>query len=142
MIKVFTTQEPEYRQALALRYEVLRKPLGLEFTTTELQKDVPDIHLGLFENNTMIACLSLTFESTKAKMRQVAVLPDFQGKGFGKQLAIFAEVYATEKHIQCIYCNARKTAVPFYKSIGYEIVGKEFEEVGIPHYKMQKRLGP
>jgi predicted GNAT family N-acyltransferase len=36
--------------------------------------------------------------------------------------------------------HARETAVPFYLKLGYEVVGGQFEEVGIPHFKMEKKL--
>jgi predicted GNAT family N-acyltransferase len=36
--------------------------------------------------------------------------------------------------------HARKTAVPFYERIGYQVAGEEFLEVGIPHYEMRKLL--
>ena len=32
-------------------------------------------------------------------------------------------------------------AVPFYLRLGYEIVGDQFEEVTIPHFKMKKAAG-
>ena len=36
--------------------------------------------------------------------------------------------------------HARETAVPFYERLGYATVGARFEEVTIPHFKMEKRL--
>jgi predicted GNAT family N-acyltransferase len=45
-----------------------------------------------------------------------------------------------EKGVKLMHCNARKTAVPFYLQLGFETVGEEFEEVGIPHFRMQKTI--
>jgi predicted GNAT family N-acyltransferase len=39
-----------------------------------------------------------------------------------------------------IELHARANAVNFYAKYAYRIVGDEFEEVGIPHFKMIKRL--
>jgi predicted GNAT family N-acyltransferase len=36
--------------------------------------------------------------------------------------------------------HARETAVPFYNALGYNSVGAQFEEVGIPHFRMEKAL--
>jgi predicted GNAT family N-acyltransferase len=36
--------------------------------------------------------------------------------------------------------HARKTATGFYEKLGYKIVGKEFTELNIPHYNMEKPL--
>lgn len=34
--------------------------------------------------------------------------------------------------------HARDSALDFYLSLGYSIVGDPFEEVGIPHHRMEK----
>jgi len=127
--------------ALALRTEVLRKPLGLEFTVAELNKDKEDIHFGLFEGDKIIACLTLTkADNRRMKMRQVAVDFAAQGKGLGSKLSKAAEEFAKEKGYRIMFCNARKVAVPFYEKLGYKIVSDEFTEVNIPHYTMEKQL--
>ncbi|MES2619651.1 MAG: GNAT family N-acetyltransferase [Bacteroidota bacterium] len=140
-IKKFGFESKEYAQALALRTEVLRKPLGLEFTAAELNKDRKDIHFGLFEGDVILACLTLTkADNSRMKMRQVAVNFDAQGKGLGSKLSKAAEAFAKESGFQIMFCNARKVAVPFYEKLGYKIVSDEFTEVNIPHYTMQKQL--
>jgi predicted GNAT family N-acyltransferase len=140
-VKIFNQGSKEYNQALQLRTEVLRKPLGLEFTPAELKKDEEDVHFGLFENGEIIACLTLTeTDNRRVKMRQVAVTSTLQGKGFGKELSLAAEKYCQEKGFEVIFCHARKTAVPFYQKLGYKITSAEFQEVSVPHYVMEKSL--
>jgi predicted GNAT family N-acyltransferase len=36
--------------------------------------------------------------------------------------------------------HARKSAIGFYRKLGYAAVGKEFIEVTVPHQKMIKKL--
>ncbi len=140
-IKTFTYQSPEYVQALKLRDKILRKPLGLQFTKAELQKDEHDIHFGLFEDEKIVACLTLTrTENGRMKMRQVAVDDNTQGKGLGSQLSLAAEKYAAKNGFAIMFCHARKAASVFYLKLGYKIVGDEFTEVNIPHYLMEKKL--
>lgn len=140
-IKTFAYQSPEYYQALKLRYKVLRQPLGLQFTEAELQKDEHDIHFGLFEEEHIVACLTLTkTENGRMKMRQVAVDNTLQGKGFGAELSLAAEAFALTNGYVVMFCHARKVAAPFYLKLGYQIVGDEFTEVGIAHYVMEKEL--
>ncbi len=141
-IHFFGTQHPFYAKALALRYAVLRKPLGLEFTDAELKKDEADTHVALIaEQEEVKACLTLTFDSPgSVKVRQVAVSEKEQGKGLGRKLSVAAEQYVLDKGVKLMHCNARKTAVPFYLRLGFETVGEEFEEVGIPHFRMQKTI--
>lgn len=141
IVKQFKKPSPEYLQALALRTEVLRKPLGLEFTPAELKKDETDTHFGLFAADKIIACLTLTVaDKQRVKMRQVAVDNSVQGKGYGKMLSAAAEEFALNNGFEFMFCHARKTAVGFYESMGYKITGDEFTEVNIPHFTMQKQL--
>lgn len=140
-IRTFAYGTEEYNKALALRDKELRKPLGMQFTEAELKKDEQDVHMGLFKDEHVQACLTLTDTGEgKLKVRQVATDSAQQGKGLGRQLAEAAEQYAREKGYTLLYCNARKTAAPFYEKLGFKIVSDEFTEVGIPHYVMEKAL--
>ena len=140
-IKIFDFHSQEYTKALNLRDRVLRQPLGLEFTTEELKKDEYDTHFGLFKDDIIQACLILTKnENGRMKMRQVAVDERLQGNGLGKELSLAAEKYAWQQGFNIMFCNARKTAVPFYQKLGYHVVGSEFIEVNIPHYLMEKDI--
>lgn len=140
-IRTFTEGSEDYKKALALRYAELRKPLGMQFTEAELKKDVQDVHMGLFDNDNILACLTLTDTGNGTlKVRQVATDGAQQGKGLGRQLAEAAEQYALEKGYTLLHCNARKTAAPFYQKLGFKIVSDEFTEVGIPHYVMEKNI--
>jgi predicted GNAT family N-acyltransferase len=133
---------PEYEESVALRYEVLRKPLGLEFSVEQLAAEWSDTHLaGFDENAKIVAILILTPAGDhQIKMRQVAIDPTLQSKGLGAQLVKASEVLAQKNHFQRMVLHARETAVPFYLKLGYEVVGGQFEEVGIPHFKMEKKL--
>lgn len=140
-VQTFNYNSAEYQKALELRYRVLRKPLNLEFTEVELNKDKEDLHFGLFDGENILACLTLTKgEEGRMKMRQVAVDDACQGKGLGRELSKAAEKYAKEIGFSIMFCNARKVAVPFYDKMGYRIVSDEFIEVNIPHYTMEKQL--
>ena len=140
-IKIFRQSDPEYLLSLILRYKILRIPLGLTFTKADLAHDTNDVHIGAFEGDTLIASLILTDSGDQSiQMRQVAVDEPYQGQGIGKELALFSEEYAKDKGFNLIYCHARAVAVPFYLRLGYDMVGDEFVEVGIPHLHMEKSL--
>jgi len=131
----------EYGSEVQLRYENLRKPLGLEFSREELDKEQDFFHFGAFDGAELIGCLVLVpLSQTEINMRQVAVIPDRQGQGIGKRLVQAAEEYAREKGFEWMKLHARETAVPFYLSLGYEIYSDPFFEVTIPHRSMRKRL--
>lgn len=130
-----------YNQLVALRYEILRKPLNLQFTQEQLDAESDYYHLAYYFNDNLIACLILVPESGgKMKMKQVVVDARYQGKGYGAKLVFAAEQLAVAYGYNNIYCHARDTAVPFYLKLNYNKVGEMFEEVTIPHWEMEKDL--
>ncbi len=131
----------EYRQMLALRYEILRKPLGLQFTPEELQHEENDILIAAFEEEKMLGCCFLTaIDNQQVKLRQLAVQNNLQGKGIGASLMNFAENIARDRGFRTIQLNARKVALEFFEKQGYKVDGDEFIQLGIPHYLMKKKL--
>ncbi len=124
-----------------LRYNMLRKPLGLAFDQQELEQECNDILLGCFDDGKLEGCCLLTQSGPKAvRLRQMAVISGLQGKGIGKALIQFAENIARDRGFNTICMHARKSAMGFYEKLGYEKNGDEFTEVTIPHYKMEKKL--
>jgi len=73
-------------------------------------------------------------------MRQVAVRHDLQGKGIGRALVRESERLAIDRGFTVMTLNARLSALPFYERLGYTTVGPEFQEVTIPHRRMEKRM--
>lgn len=142
IIKTIVYNSPEQLESLNLRYDVLRKPLGLKFASEKLKEEASEIHIAAFKNLEIIGILLLkTYENSKTvKMRQVAVKADLQSKGTGKKLVEFAEKWARQNNFSKIELHARLTAKDFYLKNNYEISGDEFEEVGIPHIKMFKNM--
>ena len=131
----------EYDQMVELRLEILRKPLGLRFPSEELQQEKEDILLGAFDEEHLLACCLLTRQDAETcRLRQMAVVNSLQGRGLGASLLHFAENVAKDRGYRMLAMHARKTAVGFYEKQGYRLEGPEFEEVTIPHLRMQKML--
>jgi predicted GNAT family N-acyltransferase len=131
----------EYQQMVKLRYDILRQPLGLSFTTDELAREKEDILIGAFDEDEMLACCMLTRADQKSlRLRQMAVQNNQQGKGIGASMMNFAEILARDKGFKKLIMHARETAVGFYEKLGYKVVGDKFIEVTIPHYIMEKSL--
>ena len=131
----------EQLASIELRRRVLRRPLGLDFTAEQLAAEDFEFHLVGVLDSVVVACLVLTpLEGGRIKMRQVAVEPSLQGRGFGAELVRFSEVVARQRGFSRMVLNARDRAVPFYLKLGYEIEGEPFVEVTIPHRRMVKGL--
>ncbi len=130
-----------YWHAVDLRYAVLREPLGLNFTREQLLAEDKDIHIVYHTDAMVIATLMLTpLDGGHIKMRQVAVDEQYQGAGIGAKIVEYSEAYALDHGFHTMELSARKNAVSFYQKQGYNIVGDEYMEVTIPHYKMEKDL--
>jgi N-acetylglutamate synthase-like GNAT family acetyltransferase len=143
-LKIIQHGSTAYNQMVRLRLEVLRLPLGLVFTDTELEKEKDDILIGAFEKGAITGCCVLTrYDKDVIQLRQMAVKKDIQAKGIGKKILEYAEKTALAHGYSTLMMHARNTALGFYQKCGYEIKGNEFIEVTIPHHHMEKRLtGP
>lgn len=140
-LKIIDHNSKEYKKMIDLRRQILRKPLGLEFSEEELAREKEDMLIAAFEDDQMLGCCLLTeVEPDKVRLRQMAVLPGLQGKGIGRVLMQFAENIARDRCYKKITMHARKSAVGFYEKLGYKVTGEEFEEVTIPHHVMEKDL--
>jgi Acetyltransferases len=140
-LKIIDHGSKEYQQMVALRNEILRRPLGLSFSPEELEKEKNEILIGAFEEDKMLGCCMLVSEEPgTVRLRQMAVLNNLQGKGIGRALMQFAENIARDRGYKKITMHARKTAIGFYEKLGYKVKGDQFEEVTIPHFLMEKML--
>jgi GNAT superfamily N-acetyltransferase len=140
-LKIIDHGSREYRQMIDLRYEILRKPLGLSFTEEELDREKNDVLIGAFDEERLLACCLLTrMDPVTCKLRQMAVHNSQQGKGIGATMMNFAENVARDRGFKVMAMHARKTATGFYEKLGYRVEGDEFMEVTIPHYLMKKKL--
>ncbi len=128
----------KYIQSLALRHEVLRKPLGMIFDPAIFPEEKGDIHLVANHGDWLVGCMILTEAGNDLKMRQVAVANKYRRNKVGARMVALAEVKAIEMGKQKMVLHARDSALDFYLSLGYYIVGDQFEEVGIPHHRMEK----
>ncbi|HEV7424207.1 MAG TPA: GNAT family N-acetyltransferase [Candidatus Paceibacterota bacterium] len=140
-LKIIDHGTPEYQQMVRLRNDMLRKPLGLKFEMDELEKEKQDVLMGAFEDGKILGCCLLTrVDERTVRLRQMAVPNSLQGKGIGRALMIFAENIARDMGYRILIMHARKTALGFYKKLGYNAKGEEFVEVTIPHFIMEKKL--
>jgi predicted GNAT family N-acyltransferase len=131
----------EQKESIELRRKILRFPIGLDFNAEDLESENTQFHFAAFLDAKLVAVLIMVkYGQSVVKMRQVAVDDHLQGKGIGKALVLYSENWAIANQLSQIQLHARSNAVPFYKSMQYEIIGDQFLEVGIPHFKMQKML--
>ena len=130
-----------------IRQLVLRP--GKSLDTCHFEGDFLDstMHFGIFVANNIVGILSLFSannsifeEKFQMQIRGMAILDNFQNKGYGALLVNQAEKMAGENNCTLIWFNAREKAVPFYKKLGYLTVGNMFEIATVgPHFVMYKK---
>ena len=141
-ISYITAKAPEYNDVWQLREEVLRKPLGLSLKDGDQSMDTDDVIFIAKEADKVVGCLMLhSISTTIVKFRQMAVAPEYQGKGIGKMIVNAAEKFVAEQEYATITLHARQVVMGFYESLGYNTTSSVFTEVGIPHVIMKKSLG-
>jgi len=133
----------DYRRILELRDTVLRKPLGLTLASEDLEAERGQLHFGLFcEDGTLLgSVIAVSLDSEHARLRQMAVAPEYSGKGHGATILREIESELGRRGFRHITLHARAAVARFYEKSGYAVTGPEFEEVSIPHLPMSKTIG-
>ena len=131
-----------YHQSMKLRETVLRHPLGMQFTQEDLAIEQHQNHLVIYSwQQQIMGGLSLdNLGKSSVKLRQMWILPEYQGMGIGRKGVKEAHRLAKAHNAQEIYCHARENAMIFYEKMLYSKEGSPFLEVGLTHYIMRCSL--
>lgn len=143
MIKFIAVEE-----LLPVRNEVLREG-RLALDECRFPGDTNDgtFHLGYYVDEKLACVASFHLQNYKDyagkayQLRGMATIEGYRSQGLGNQLVNFAIVYLRGQKVNYVWCNARKKAAAFYKSLGFEIISAEFEVPNIgPHYVMYVKI--
>lgn len=130
-----------YEKSLRFRENILRKPLGLLLSFDDIQNEISQIHIVAIEDDKIKGTVLLYPQLNNIiKLRQMAIDPVLQGRGYGKKLIEFAESKARILNAKSIEMTARVRARNFYETMGYQVRGREYLELTIPHISMVKFL--
>jgi predicted GNAT family N-acyltransferase len=72
-----------------------------------------------------------------AKIGRIAVSQSYRGQGLGQRLMREILAHAQLAGYEQAILDAQTRAMPFYEKLGFVKEGFEFEEAGIPHYRMR-----
>ena len=131
-----------------IRHRNLRQ--GKPFSTTAYKKDneKKTFHLACIHNNITISCATFYPESNKFfpneksyRLRGMATDTEYRKRGIGKKILLQAFEEIKKKKGTLLWCNARLIAVEFYKKLGLQTIGKEFDisDIG-PLYLIYKKM--
>ena len=133
----------------SVRHPILRPGKPFESCRFEGDELPTTTHFGLFNTKKLIGVVSVfknnnsTFNiDNQFQIRGMAVLTEFQKKGFGKDLMNHCAEFIKSQNGTLIWFNAREIAVPFYEKLGYIKSGNPYTiaDIGL-HYVMQKEIG-
>jgi len=138
-IKIVQTPE-EFDRCFGIRTTVFVEeqevPLELEMD----EYDAIATHFLLRDGETPLATARLLDKHGLAKIGRVAVLKEARGRGLGLLLMQAVIEEAKRRGFTESVLDAQTYAVPFYARLGYVAEGAEFDDAGIPHFLMRRKL--
>lgn len=144
LIKQIELNSELYQQACQLRYQLFYQPHGLSFDSVFNSQETESIHLGIVEQNLLVAYGQLTQQNDRTyKISQMVVHPNYQRQGLGKKVLAELIAIAKQNNANQIVLDARISAVNFYQQLGFQkSLGTEHPSAttGVPHVYMQLKL--
>ena len=131
----------------SLRHRILRPGQSFEDTLYPGDDLSDTVHLGAFDGERLVGIASLYREDRAGglaggwRLRGMATDADVRGTGFGAALLNGCVEHVTTSGGAELWCNARLSAVGFYRRAGFEVLSEEFDVPGIgPHVVMARAL--
>jgi len=130
-----------YDQAVHLREEVLREPLGLVVSPEERLDDAVRQHFVAVAFGAVVGTVSLRpFDEVTIHLKQMAISEAKRNLRVGAKLLAYAVDWAEQGGYRLMIVDARVGVEGFYLKHGYAQEGSPFDYQGIPHVRMTKRL--
>nr|WP_314896315.1 GNAT family N-acetyltransferase [uncultured Flavobacterium sp.] len=135
-------------ETFPVRHPVLRADKSIDSCHFDGDNLETTSHFGLFDKNNIIGVISIfeaknnLFAAEKQyQIRGMAVLKQYQKKGFGEKLILNSEKHCMDQKANLIWFNARKEAIGFYEKMEYQVKGLPFEILGVgEHVVMFKKM--
>jgi len=121
-----------------LRREVMYPGQSIDFV--KLPGDEHGLHLGIYENKTLISVVSVFKSDNTMQFRKLATHKDWQKHGLATALLQEVERLAVQEKIEKFWCNARITAIGLYEKMGMKPTGKSWQKWGLDYIIMEKNL--
>lgn len=126
------------QQTITVRHRVLWPNRPAEFS--QLENDHAGLHFGAFIGSQLVGVASVFINGDRARLRKYATLADYQGQGIGTAMlkAIFSHL--EQQPVNYFWCDARESAIGFYRRFGMQVEGERFYKSGEPYMKMSVTL--
>lgn len=127
-----------YTDAASIRQVVFVREQGI---SAQLEFDGLDdqaTHYVGYADGQPVVTARIRYEDQIVHIQRVATLKPFRHHGYA--MSLLQRVIAEMAPGTNLELNAQATAIGLYEQLGFEQTGEPFEEVGIKHVKMVKRL--
>ena len=139
--KFIQYNSPPYTEALRLREDVMRKPLGILLSEEDIKDDDNKTHIcGYYGDELVCGCSLKVIHHKIAHIYSVFVKQIYQNQGIGQELMTFAESYAKSLGVARLYVEGRKAAQRFYQKCDFTPCGSEYVDMNILHQDMRKDI--
>ena len=134
--------DSEFKQYFNLRWRILREPWDQPEGSEVDELEDNCVHIIAKDDETVVGIERLQFNSeTESQIRYMAVEPEYENNGIGRQIVEVLEQQARLNHRKKIMLDAREPAVGFYEKLGYVTKEKTYLLFGsIQHFKMTKNI--
>ncbi|WP_324662435.1 GNAT family N-acetyltransferase [Haloarcula sediminis] len=127
--------------ARTVRRAVFIDEQGVDEADEMDEKDEVATHIVVTDDGEPVATARFRLvEPTTVRIERVAVLEPYRGEGLGAKVMEIAESTAHKRGATSAFLHGQLRVAAFYEQLGYETVGDQFEEAGIPHVEMVKQL--
>lgn len=137
-----TAELPQEIPAIqAIRRLVFQVEQGVEPVLDEDGQDETSEQLIAYLDNQPVGTARIRYLDNKtAKIERLAVLSIARGQGIGKKLMEKALDIVAKRNIKEVLIHAQEYIKGFHQQLGFEQEGEIFDEAGIAHVKMRKKL--
>lgn len=101
------------------------------------------VHFLAYANDQPVGTARYRYTDKGIKLERFAVLKEFRQHGLGKALvnAVMNDIAASQDNQgKVCYLHGQVPVVKFYQSFGFEPEGDQFDECGIMHFLMKRKL--
>ena len=128
----------EFDTLLEIRHRVLWPEKNINYV--RLPDDINGLHYGGTLDGKPVSVASIFIKNKRARLRKFATIEEFQGLGLGSQLLDSIIEELKEMGVTTLWCDARITAIEFYRRFNMEPKGKTFFKGDIEYIVMEREL--
>ncbi|NDJ25740.1 GNAT family N-acetyltransferase [Nostoc sp. B(2019)] len=140
VIKVAELPE-EFPAIAAIRKSVFQEEQGVNAALEFDGKDEICEHLIAYLSEKAVGTARIRYLDHKtAKIERLAVFSTARGQGIGKKIMRKALQIIASKNIPEVIIHAQEYVKALYQKLDFVQEGEMFEEAGIPHVSMRKKL--